>query len=142
MTWANFCCTFQAVVWVTPSRRASSRLEIPFFDWVIRYIAWNQMVSGKLVEWKMVPAAAALVQFSPLDLAAAFSPAARADEPLRPTPGEQRRPTLVLAPVGFTKLPLAEPFLKLNLIACHGEPPEKTGMFTFLYHAKSAEDSA
>ena len=56
MTWANFCCTFQAVVWVTPSRRASSRLEIPFFDWVIRYIAWNQMVSGKLVEWKMVPA--------------------------------------------------------------------------------------
>jgi hypothetical protein len=29
---------------------------MPFFDWVIRYIARNQMVSGKLVEWKMLPA--------------------------------------------------------------------------------------
>jgi hypothetical protein len=45
-------------------------------------------------------------------------------------PAEQRRPTLVLAPVQFTKLPLAEPHLKPNLVARHRKPLEKPRLFT------------
>ena len=45
----------QAVVCVTPSRRPNSMLEIPFFDWVTRYMALNQSRSGSLLDAKIVP---------------------------------------------------------------------------------------
>ena len=56
MTCASLCFITQAVVWVTPSRRPSSMLEMPFLDCVKRKIALNQMRSGSLLEANMVPA--------------------------------------------------------------------------------------
>src|SRR5208282_5720319 len=50
MTWASLCLRVQAAVWVTPSRRPSSMLEMPFLDWVSRYMALNQRRSGSLLE--------------------------------------------------------------------------------------------
>ena len=47
---------FQAVVWVVPRRRPSSIDEMPCFDCVKWYMALNQIVSGSLVDAKMVPA--------------------------------------------------------------------------------------
>ena len=46
----------QAVVWVTPRRRASSMLEMPCLLCVRWYMARNQVRSGTLVAAKMVPA--------------------------------------------------------------------------------------
>src|SRR5258707_12580136 len=52
----SLCLIFQAVVWVTPSRRPNSMLEIPPLLWERGYIARNQVHSGTLVAAKMVPA--------------------------------------------------------------------------------------
>ena len=41
---------------LTPRRWASSTDETPFFAVTIRWMAANQMVSGSLVEWTIVPA--------------------------------------------------------------------------------------
>ncbi len=50
-----FCFMAQALVCLIPSRRPSSTELIPFFAVVISHIARNQLVSGSLVAWKMVP---------------------------------------------------------------------------------------
>ena len=52
----SLCLSFQAVFWVTPRRRPSSRLEIPPLLCVRWYMARNQVRSGTLVEAKIVPA--------------------------------------------------------------------------------------
>jgi hypothetical protein len=44
------------VVWVTPSRRPNSMLEMPPLLWVRWYMARNQVHSGTLVALKIVPA--------------------------------------------------------------------------------------
>ena len=51
-----FCFIDQAVVCLTPSRRPSSTEEMPFLAVTISWIAKNQVVSGSLVAWKIVPA--------------------------------------------------------------------------------------
>ena len=51
-----FCFIAQAVGCLTPRRRPSSTEEIPFFAVTIRWTAANQVVSGSLVAWKIVPA--------------------------------------------------------------------------------------
>jgi hypothetical protein len=55
MTCFSLCLTFHAVVWVTPSRRPSSMLEIPCLLWVRWYMARNHVYGGSLVEAKIVP---------------------------------------------------------------------------------------
>jgi hypothetical protein len=52
----SLCLIFQAVVWVTPSRRPNSMLEMPPLLWVRWYMARNQVHSGALVAAKIVPA--------------------------------------------------------------------------------------
>ena len=56
MTADSFCDSDQAVRQETPSRRLSSSAETPFLELVRWYIARNQVVSGSLVESKIVPA--------------------------------------------------------------------------------------
>src|SRR4051794_40905895 len=46
MTCASLCLMVQAVVWVTPRRRASSMLEMPCLLCVTWYMARNQVRSG------------------------------------------------------------------------------------------------
>src|SRR5215218_11132655 len=58
MTCFSLCLAFHAVVWVTPNRRPSARLEIPCWLWVMWYMARNHLRSGSLVEAKIVPAMA------------------------------------------------------------------------------------
>jgi hypothetical protein len=50
-----FCFMAQAVCCLTPSRRPSSIELIPFFELATSQIARNHVVSGSLVEWKIVP---------------------------------------------------------------------------------------
>jgi hypothetical protein len=56
MTWSSLCFTFQAVVCVTPTRRASSTEDMPVLDCVRWYMAWNHRLSGNLLAWKIGPA--------------------------------------------------------------------------------------
>ena len=51
-----FCFMVQAVGCLTPRRRPSSTDEMPFFAVTIRWMAANQVTSGSLVAWKIVPA--------------------------------------------------------------------------------------
>ena len=51
-----FCFRLQALVCLIPSRRPSSTELIPFLAVAISHMARNQVVSGSLVAWKMVPA--------------------------------------------------------------------------------------
>jgi hypothetical protein len=78
----------------------------------------------------LVTAVATLVEIAPLDLAAPIAAAARADEAFRPVPAENRRAALLLGAVQIKKPPLAEPLLKLNLVACHRNPFGKPHLFT------------
>ena len=50
------CFKAQAWVCLMPSLRPSSTELIPFLAVAISHIARNQVVSGSLVAWKMVPA--------------------------------------------------------------------------------------
>src|SRR6267142_2698156 len=56
ITCMSLCLIFQAVVWVTPSRRPNSILEMPPLLCVRWYMARNQVHSGTLVAAKIVPA--------------------------------------------------------------------------------------
>ena len=56
ITCISLCLIFQAVVWVTPRRRPSSRLAMPPLLWVRWYMARNQTRSGNLVAAKIDPA--------------------------------------------------------------------------------------
>ena len=56
MSWSRLCFSLQAVVCVTPNRRAHSRDEIPVLLWVRWYMAWNHTTSANLLAWKIVPA--------------------------------------------------------------------------------------
>src|SRR6185295_5218382 len=55
MTSITLCLSSQAVLYDTPSWRPSSRADTLFFDWVSRCMARNQLVSGNLVDSKIVP---------------------------------------------------------------------------------------
>ena len=150
MTWASFCWTFQAVVWVTPE--AAGKLKagdtlLGLGDQVDGLEPDDQfqlggMEDGAGGQGNLMAAGAALVELALLDLAASPAAAARADETLRPTPGSQRRPALFLGSVECAKLPLTEAFLELDLVACHGELHGKAEYVHYLYHTKQAEDSA
>ena len=52
-----FCFSAQALVCLVPSRRPSSTELIPFLAEATSHMARNQVVSGSLVAWKIVPAA-------------------------------------------------------------------------------------
>lgn len=56
MTCISLCLTRQAAQYPTPNVRISSMAEMMFLDWVIRYMAWNQITKDSLVAWKIVPA--------------------------------------------------------------------------------------
>jgi hypothetical protein len=56
MTCMIFCFSAQALPCLTPSRRPSSSELIPFLAVATRWMARNQVVSGSLVAWKIVPA--------------------------------------------------------------------------------------
>src|SRR5215213_6606477 len=51
-----FCFRAQALVCLIPSLRPSSTELIPFLAVATSHIARNQLVSGSLVAWKIVPA--------------------------------------------------------------------------------------
>jgi hypothetical protein len=81
-------------------------------------MARNQVVSGSLVAWKIVPAvsepalafaAIALVKLALGQPGVAAVPAGRADEPLGPAQLLQRRPTLLFRPERRAERRLAQP---------------------------------
>src|ERR1700739_52874 len=66
----------------------------------------------------------------------------RADKAGRPAPAHHRLPALILCSVKNSKLGLAEPLLKLHLVARHRSNPQKQPYVPLLYHDLMAEDSA
>ncbi len=74
---------FQAVVCVTPSLRPSSIEEMPCLVWVIRYMARNQVVSGTLVDAKMVPAVSEVCRRQPLHWQSSRGPTMQCSQPER-----------------------------------------------------------
>jgi hypothetical protein len=60
-----FCFKAQALVCLTPSRRPSSIELIPFFAVATSQIARNQVDSGSLVLWKIVPAVSDTCRWQP-----------------------------------------------------------------------------
>jgi len=56
MTCMTFCFSAQALVCLMPSRRPGSTEPIPFLAVATSHIARNQLVSGSLAAWKIVPA--------------------------------------------------------------------------------------
>ena len=104
------------MVCLIPSRRPSSTELIPFLAVAISHIARNQLVSGSLVAWKMVPAVSETWcrqarhwifgrVLEPRALAAA---ADRADEARGPAQLLDHRPALLLGAVGLAELRLAQ----------------------------------
>src|SRR6201982_3644173 len=66
----------------------------------------------------------------------------RADKAGWPAPAHHRLPALILCSVKNRKLGLAEPLLKLHLVARHRSNPQKQPCAPVLYHGPMAEDSA
>src|SRR6516165_5787927 len=66
----------------------------------------------------------------------------RADKAGWPAPAHHRLPALILCSVKNRKLGLAEPLLKLHLVARHRSNPQKQPYVPVLYHDLIAEDSA
>ena len=66
----------------------------------------------------------------------------RADKAGWPAPAHHRLPALILCSVKNSKLGLAEPLLKLHLVARHRSNPQKQPYVPVLYHSLMAEDSA
>src|SRR6266404_364479 len=135
----SLCLIFQALVWVTPSRRPNSMLEMPPLPLVRWYMARNQVHSGTLVAAKIVPAitdvcrrqAVQLVKRPGLDEAVMLPCANRADKAGWPAPAHHRLPALILCSVKNSKLGLAEPLLKLHLVARHRSNSQNSRMFLF-----------
>src|SRR6202023_3358874 len=83
-----------------------------------------------------------LVKRPGLDDAVMLPCANRADKAGWPAPAHHRLPALILCSVKNSKLGLAEPLLKLHLVARHRSNPQKQPHVPVLYHALMAEDSA
>src|ERR1700745_2319698 len=83
-----------------------------------------------------------LVKRPGLDEAMIFPCADRADKAGWPAPAHHRPPPRILCSVKNRKLALAEPLLKLHLVARHRSNPQKQPHVPVLYHATMAEDSA
>src|SRR6516162_6426284 len=83
-----------------------------------------------------------LVQRPGLDEAVMLPCANRADKAGWPAPAHHRLPALIFSSVKNSKLGLAEPLLKLNLVARHRSNPQKQPYVPVLYHHLMAEDSA
>src|ERR1700716_2626038 len=108
-------------------------------------MARNQVHSGTLVagDHGCLPSTGGtLVKRPGLDEAVMLPGANRADKAGRPAPAHHRLPALILCPVKNSKLGLAEPLLKLHLVARHRSNPQKQPCVPVLYHALIAEDSA
>src|SRR3954454_11355073 len=94
-------------------------------------MARNQVHSGTLVAAKIIPAITdvcrrgTLVKRPGLDEAVMLPGANRADKAGWPAPAHHRLPALILCSVKNSKLGLAEPLLKLHLVACHRLNPQK-----------------
>ena len=84
----------------------------------------------------------ALVKCAGLDEAVLLAAAHRAQEARWPAPAHHRLPALILCSVKNSKLGLAEPLLKLHLVARHRSNPQKQPYVPVLYHRVMAEDSA
>src|SRR6516165_707125 len=83
-----------------------------------------------------------LVKRPGLDEAVMLPCANRADKAGWPAPAHHRLPALILCFVKNSKLGLAEPLLKLHLVARHRSNPQKQPYVPVLYHDLMAEDSA
>src|SRR5216684_556301 len=133
ITCMSLCLIFQAVVWVTPSRRPNSMLAIPPF-------ALGEVVHGAKPSTQrhlgrgedrpgdqrcLPPAGGALVKPAGLDDAVLLPSADRANEAGWPAPAEHRVATPILSSIKIIKLSLTEALLKLNLVARHGSTPQK-----------------
>src|SRR5712672_2498565 len=88
------------------------------------------------------PTGGTLVKRLGLDEAVMLPGANRADKAGWPAPAHHRLPALILCSVKNSKLGLAEPLLKLHLVARHRSNPQKQPYVPVLYHALMAEDSA
>src|SRR5260221_429694 len=88
------------------------------------------------------PTGGTLVKRPGLDEAVMLPCANRADKAGWPAPAHHRLPALILCSVKNSKLGLAEPLLKLHLVARHRSNPQKQPYVPVLYHALMAEDSA
>src|SRR6202008_1200465 len=110
-----------------PSRRPNSMLEMPPFapSEVVhgakpsaqRHLGRRENRSG---DHRYLPSTGGtLVKRPGLDEAVMLSCANRADKAGRPAPAHHRLPALILCSVKNRKLGLAEPLLKLHLVACH-----------------------
>src|SRR6201981_2871870 len=105
-------------------------------------MARNQVHSGTLAPAKIVPAitdclpstGGTLVKRPGLDEAVMLPGANRADKAGWPAPAHHRRPALILCYVKNRKLGLAEPLLKLHLVARHRSNPQKQLYVPVLYH--------
>ena len=86
--------------------------------------------------------AGTLVKGPGLDEAVMLPCANRADKAGWPAPAHHRLPALILCSVTNSKLALAEPLLKLHLVARHCSNPQKQPYVPVLYHDLIAEDSA
>src|ERR1700740_971549 len=83
-----------------------------------------------------------LVKRPGLDDAVMLPGANRADKAGWPAPAHHRLPALMLCSVKNRKLGLAEPLLKLHLVARHRSNPQKQPYVPVLYHDLMAEDRA
>src|SRR6201985_3685722 len=81
-----------------------------------------------------------LVKRPGLDEAVVLPCANRADKAGWPAPAHHRLPALILCSVKNSKLSLAEPLLKLHLVARHRSNPQKPPYVPVLYHTLTAED--
>src|SRR6266436_6850015 len=83
-----------------------------------------------------------LVKRPGLDKAVMLPGANRADKAGWPAPPHHRLAALILCSVKNSKLGLAEPLLKLHLVARHRLNPQKQPYVPVLYDDLMAEDSA
>ena len=129
-----FCFMAQALVCLIPSRRPSSTELIPFLAVAISHIARNQLVSGSLVAWKMVPAVSETwcrqarhwIFGRVLSHLPSQPPQTGQTNPDGPAQFLDHRPALLLAAVGLAELRLAQaPHLGRQL-SRHIYPPSKS----------------
>src|SRR5499425_3543638 len=146
----SLCLIFQAVVWVMPSRRPNSNAgdaALALSEVVHgakpsaqRHLGRRENRSG---DHGCLPSTGGtLVKRPGLDQAVMLPCADRADKAGWPAPAHHRLPALILGSVKSSKLALAEPLLKLHLVARHRSNPQKQPYVPVLYHALVAENSA